>query len=61
MAGQKRAFPYYSEIDDFEIKRPAFGVNPSRDVAEPRAFDGGITFQVRCLRRTHHVVYTNGT
>ena len=39
MAGHKRAFPYYSEIDDFEIKRPAVGVNPSHVAAEPRAFE----------------------
>lgn len=51
MAGQKRSFPYYSEIDDFEIKRPAVGVNPSQQAAEPRAFeprayDGGVPHQV---------------
>ena len=55
MAGHKRSFPYYSEIDDFEIKRPAVGVNPSQKAAEPRtfeprAFDDGQPHQVGTWR-----------
>lgn len=49
MAGSKRAFPYYSALEDFEVsKRPALQgfVNPSREAAQPRAFDGGIPLQV---------------
>lgn len=45
----KRAFPYYSELEDLEIKRPAIagGANPGQEPADPRLFDGGQSFEVR--------------
>lgn len=54
----KRAFPYYSELEELELKRPAIQgrANPGREAADPRLFDGGRSLEVstqllsRCSR-----------
>ena len=40
MAGEKRAFPYYSSVPDINLKRRGIdGVNPGREVQTAEPFE----------------------